>query len=498
MVTNQDQEIEENLNEIERLAAQRAKSNRLWKEVERRGLLDESVEKVNQKYKDVFGSDEEDENEPVFEEFEDLVQRTEASESIPSSSAQQPYSFDNFQSFDELRKTPEVATQSFMKSTYKQILSDTIRSENVLPDNFPSEWTEEQIKFINRGYFFADKKRMVELGVKPKEAALKSRFLEERAYQIFCGATRVSNVVKPEVMSMYKFKEAHQAEEYKELLMSTKKINSALLQEHREFRIKTLLEVKLIQKVSISVPTFIVKRTNDKKYRFSEAHFKILPVEDIIFLYSHFLNAIQRYHEDLVAFEAVKRYISSCIQYASLEDFQIGFEVIKRKINVPYPDQSLSSQDIEQLKIGQVIKKPSPGVVFINSQKMKIFIHFSEIAAYSDGTLEFCKNVLTCLKDDERDEKEKALFDYAITKIDKRLALREDIRKIRKAKNVKQSENIVRRKGGCWIKYAPSNILGPHNIPPPEYEENMVIPGDRPAGENWFWHPNKVRPHRRS
>jgi len=81
-----------------------------------------------------------------------------------------------------------------------------------------------------------------------------------------------------------------------------------------------------------------------------------------------------------------------------LEDFQIGFELQKSKINVPYPNQFLSSGDIDTLPVGHVIKEPNLGVVFINSQSKKIFIDFEELAAYSDGTLEFCKNVLSCLK----------------------------------------------------------------------------------------------------
>ena len=69
---------------------------------------------------------------------------------------------------------------------------------------------------------------------------------------------------------------------------------------------------------------------------------------------------------------------------------------------------------------------------------------------------------------------------------------------IREAKNVKKSKYVERKRGGCWIKYEPSNILGPHNIPPRNYEANMVVPEDKPEGDNWFWHPNENRPNTRA
>jgi len=149
--------------------------------------------------------------------------------------------------------------------------------------------------------------------------------------------------------------------------------------------------------------------------------------------------------------------------------------------------------DIDTLPVGHVIKEPILGVVFINCQNKKIFIDFEELAAYSDGTLEFCNNVLNCLKEEEGEMEKKELYNFAITKINSRLAFREDIRKLRNAKNVKQSENVIRYPHGSWIRYAPDHNVGPHNQPPPEYTEYMVIPDNRPAGENWFWHPKKPR-----
>ena len=272
---------------------------------------------------------------------------------------------------------------------FKKIIQEAFQSPEVQPDNFPTEWTEKQRKFINRGYFFADKKRMIELGVKPEEAAKKIRFLEERAYKIFCGPTRVTTCAAPEKLSMYKFKEEHERAEYEELLKEASELKGKSLKKQIKHRIHSVLNVKLIRKISISVPTYFVKRMDGEKYRFHEAHFHILPVDDIIFLYKFFRDTHIRPLETKVGFDAVKRFMSCRIQHASLEDFQMGFELQKNKINVPYPNQFLSAEDIDTLPVGHVIKEPIPGVVFINSQNKKIFIDFEELAAYSDGTLEF-------------------------------------------------------------------------------------------------------------
>ena len=88
-----------------------------------------------------------------------------------------------------------------------------------------------------------------------------------------------------------------------------------------------MIDVRLIRKVSISVPTFKVKRMDDKMYRFHEAQFPVLPVDDIVFLYKFFKDTHIRPLESKIGFEAVKRYMSCRIQHASLEDFQIGFEL---------------------------------------------------------------------------------------------------------------------------------------------------------------------------
>ena len=183
----------------------------MWKEVEQKGLVDQSVEEINKRSEDVFGDDyyeiatvESDSSQSDQEHVSSTISTAQTSSSVHASSSSV---FESFPSFDVLRNTPDASAELVDKATFKKIIQEAFQSPEVQPDNFPTDWTEEQRKFINRGYFFADKKRMIELGVKPKEAAKKIRFLEEWAYKIFCGPSRVTTCAAPEKLSMYKFKE---------------------------------------------------------------------------------------------------------------------------------------------------------------------------------------------------------------------------------------------------------------------------------------------------
>ena len=129
-----------------------------------------------------------------------------------------------------------------------------------------------------------------------------------------------------------------------------------------------------------------------KEWIFSEADFPLLNPEDFEVIFDHLSSLEIRPIHIQTALRAVKRSMKGIMKLASIEDFQIGIESMQSKINLTVPNQQL--EDIEALPVGMVIENPEFGIVFRNMKYEKIFLRFSEVAKYSDGTLRMVVQIL--------------------------------------------------------------------------------------------------------
>jgi hypothetical protein len=78
-----------------------------------------------------------------------------------------------------------------------------------------------------------------------------------------------------------------------------------------------------------------------------------------------------------------------------------------------------------------------------------------------------------------------------MNQIKRKLEYRQRIRDIRDARRPKPKEGVIFVKEGMWVKYEPSHLPGPHNIPPVNFAENVKVPEGGPSDPKYHFIPKK-------
>ncbi|KAI3707461.1 hypothetical protein L6452_26001 [Arctium lappa] len=111
-------------------------------------------------------------------------------------------------------------------------------------------------------------------------------------------------------------------------------------------------------------------------------------MDDIEFLYDHFINLYHRTQDFSQALFAIKRFIRRQIRFFRVFDFQMAVESFQPVVNLLRPNRSLP--DLDSYLLFTIVQDPY-GVVYQNGSNQKCFLRFEEIAHYSDGILKVIK-----------------------------------------------------------------------------------------------------------
>ncbi|KAI3746615.1 hypothetical protein L6452_09052 [Arctium lappa] len=227
-----------------------------------------------------------------------------------------------------------------------------------------------------------------------------SAFLENTQRNIFVSRRRSINIYA--ILGMEKESDAYQYE-YLMFIKCQRKRNNTVSSQHLIVRVISVIVNKF---VNIWYPDFEVERRDCKRYKFSEADFTDLSIDDIEFLYDHFRNLYHRTQD----------------------------------ISQTLPNRSLPN--LESYSLLTIVEDPY-GVVYKNGSNEKCFPRFEEIAYYSDGTLKVIKLQLEQrLKDAKRrfvetranayhvDNDEIRLLQKTLDSIQERLNLRSTLRRL--------------------------------------------------------------------
>jgi hypothetical protein len=126
--------------------------------------------------------------------------------------------------------------------------------------------------------------------------------------------------------------------------------------------------------------------------------------------------------------------------------------------------------------------------------KKFIFIRASEFPKYSDGTLKYCQAILSAI-DEDYDNRESSKIKSQrrghMRRIKDVLDMRQMIRDLIATRAPKPQEGVVHTETGTWVRWNPSHERGPHNIPPVNFQDNIILPEERPEGDNWHFIPKK-------
>ena len=131
-------------------------------------------------------------------------------------------------------------------------------------------------------------------------------------------------------------------------------------------------------------PEFVVQRQDCRDYRFTEADFCHLTMEDFEFMYHYFRDQQIRRDNITLALNAIKRFLRRHVLFTQCHDLQMAVESDQTRVNLLRPNQMLAG--LMQMPLYAVIGEPEFGIAFKNGMN-KIFIWFNELEKYSDGTL---------------------------------------------------------------------------------------------------------------
>lgn len=158
--------------------------------------------------------------------------------------------------------------------------------------------------------------------------------------------------------------------------------DAAVRSKHNIVKIKRIDRDKIL---NFWYPVIVVERSDHKEYTINEGDFPVVSLDDIDWLYNKLRSMTIRMPNDVLALNAVKRFMSAKIKHSMVVDFQMALENFQATVNLTKPDRSLpAGRDYE---LWTVIPKPF-GIIYQSpSYEGKLLMRFSEIAKYSTGTL---------------------------------------------------------------------------------------------------------------
>ena len=186
----------------------------------------------------------------------------------------------------------------------------------------------------------------------------------------------------------------------------------------------------------------VVKRQDEMKYKFSEAYFPDLYLNDIEDMYLEKVQGRMRGFDREIQYNfmaSLLLFIRWLIVQERVEDLQLGVESYQQKINLTKP--LFQFPGIHQMSQYTLVHKPSFGVTYINSKKFISFMRLDELHKFCDYTLKTIRDGLVKrLNDDRRkiSKGEPARWNSSsrrkvrnfVTKIEERLYHREQIRRL--------------------------------------------------------------------
>jgi hypothetical protein len=186
----------------------------------------------------------------------------------------------------------------------------------------------------------------------------------------------------------------------------------------------------------------VVKRQDEQKYKFSEADFPNLNLNDIEDMYLEKVQKRMRGFDRDVQYNFISSlllFIRRLIVQERVEDLQLGVESYQQKINLTKP--LLKFPGIDKLSQLSLVQQPSFGFTYIDSKKQISFMKMDELHKFCDHTLKTVRDELVKrLNDDRRklSRKETTRWNSSsrrqvrnfVTKIEERLFRREQIRRL--------------------------------------------------------------------
>nr|GEX89738.1 retrovirus-related Pol polyprotein from transposon TNT 1-94 [Tanacetum cinerariifolium] len=138
----------------------------------------------------------------------------------------------------------------------------------------------------------------------------------------------------------------------------------------------------------------LVRRDDDKVYKFKEGDFKRLRLQDIedmlLLLVQGKLSNLTV--EERFAFNvSLRMFTRSIVIQRRVEDLQLGFESYQKRLNLMKPDTY--RPDLKQREVYTIYSNPR-GFIYQNKDKKNRLMRIDELQKFSDGTLNDVRNAL--------------------------------------------------------------------------------------------------------
>nr|GEV28562.1 retrovirus-related Pol polyprotein from transposon TNT 1-94 [Tanacetum cinerariifolium] len=166
---------------------------------------------------------------------------------------------------------------------------------------------------------------------------------------------------------------------------------------YSERRIIAVTELKIVEWHNYKhLDWIMVRRDDDKLYKFKEGDFKRLRIQDIedmlLLLVQGKLTNLTV--EERFAFNvSLRMFTKSIVIQRCVEDLQLGVESYQKKLNLTRPDTYRS--DLKRKEAYIAYSNPK-GFIYQNKDKQNMLMRIDELHKFSDGTL---TDVLTTLDD---------------------------------------------------------------------------------------------------
>ena len=168
-------------------------------------------------------------------------------------------------------------------------------------------------------------------------------------------------------------------------------------------KIIAILEIHESQRFNYKfMREIVVKRQDEKKYKFSEADFPDLNLNDIEDMYLEKVKGRMRGFDRDVQYNfmaSLLLYIRRLIVQERVEDLQLGVESYQQKINLTKPQFTFDG--IYQTSQFTLNQDPF-GFTYINSRKLQSFMRFDEVHKFCDVTLKTVRDGLVKRLNDDR------------------------------------------------------------------------------------------------
>jgi hypothetical protein len=188
--------------------------------------------------------------------------------------------------------------------------------------------------------------------------------------------------VEPAILFGLTKKEKALWHDFKHFVHVKRQLHSQVYSSHG---IENIRKIGIEYHNGIKFPTFMVQRSDKKIYQFTEADFKDLNPNDILWFFTQMKNWHVKRRDDRFAESCIKRFMEGQVKEATTFDFQIALESGVGKVNIVEPKRVFP---ISHVRLWSIVNIEGKGIVYTSPHwQGNVVMLFKDVHCYSTGTL---------------------------------------------------------------------------------------------------------------